>query len=99
MRRHKKQRTNELPRHTVGYVRVSTEEQGICGLGIQAQSAGITRKAEELGLQLVKIYEEVASGTSTDRPQMVAALDHAAGSTQPDVSSRGKCHVYPENLK
>lgn len=60
----------------VGYVRVSTEDQGRSGLGLEAQEAAIRHAASERGWELVGIERDVASGGSRRRrPGLAAALD------------------------
>jgi DNA invertase Pin-like site-specific DNA recombinase len=65
----------------VGYVRVSTAQQGRSGLGIEAQRAAIKRFAEAEGYALVREYVEVETGKGSDaldrRPQLTAALAEA----------------------
>jgi len=51
----------------VGYVRVSTSEQGESGAGLEAQRAAITAACAQRGWTLVAIEEDVASGTSRNR--------------------------------
>lgn len=60
----------------VGYARVSTDEQGDSGLGLDAQQTSIELEAKRRGFELVEpIYVDVASGKSMKRrPQMAAAL-------------------------
>jgi DNA invertase Pin-like site-specific DNA recombinase len=59
----------------VGYVRVSTEEQGTSGLGLDAQRAAIRQAVEERGWSLITIHQDVASGRSINgRPGLEAAL-------------------------
>lgn len=62
----------------IGYVRVSTEEQGASGLGLEAQREAITREVERRGWVLVRIEEDVSSGSRMDRPGLIAALDAVA---------------------
>lgn len=59
----------------VGYVRVSTDEQGDSGLGMAAQRAAIETEVTRRGHVLLHIYEDVASGRSTDkRPGLAACI-------------------------
>jgi site-specific DNA recombinase len=46
----------------IGYVRVSTEEQGRSGLGLESQRRAIRQAAKERGWKLVAICED--SGVS-----------------------------------
>jgi DNA invertase Pin-like site-specific DNA recombinase len=50
----------------VGYVRVSSGEQGASGLGLEAQRAAIRSYCAQHGYRLVAICEDVASGGSTN---------------------------------
>ncbi len=60
----------------IGYVRVSTDEQGANGGGMQAQRDAIQAEADRHGWQLVNVYEDVASGKAMhNRPGLTAALD------------------------
>lgn len=50
----------------LGYVRVSTEQQGRSGLGKDAQVAAIDAIAAREGLTVVAVVEDVASGKTTN---------------------------------
>ena len=51
----------------IGYTRVSTDEQGQSGLGLEAQVATIKAEASRQGWTLDHIYSDVASGKSLRR--------------------------------
>lgn len=51
----------------IGYTRVSTDEQGQSGLGLEAQVQTIRTEAERKGWSLDHIYSDVASGKSLRR--------------------------------
>jgi DNA invertase Pin-like site-specific DNA recombinase len=59
----------------IGYVRVSTEEQGASGAGLEAQRQAIEDEAKRRGWQLVRIEEDVLSGRNMKRPGLQRALD------------------------
>lgn len=60
---------------TVGYARVSTEDQSNSGIGLEAQRMALREDAKRRGWSLIAICEDVASGRSRkDRPGLVAAL-------------------------
>lgn len=58
----------------VAYLRVSTDHQGIRGLGMDAQRASISGYIERAGGELVAEYVEVESGRRSDRPKLREAL-------------------------
>ncbi len=59
----------------IGYIRVSTDQQGERGYGLDAQTALIEDEAERRGWNLAHVYVDVASGKSTKRrPQYAAAV-------------------------
>lgn len=62
----------------VGYVRVSTEEQGLSGLGLEAQRGAIVRECSQRGWQLVRIEQDIAGGARLDRPGLSSALEAIA---------------------
>ena len=65
----------------VAYLRVSSEQQGRSGLGLDAQHAAVERFAAEHGFTLVAEFVEVETGKGADaldrRPQLAAALRRA----------------------
>jgi len=54
----------------IGYVRVSTKEQGKTRNGLEAQTEAITRFAHVNGYELLEIVEEVMSGADDERPAL-----------------------------
>lgn len=65
----------------IGYVRVSTAQQGRSGLGIVAQKEALERFAASEGFTLGRLFVEVETGKGADaierRPQLAAALSEA----------------------
>jgi DNA invertase Pin-like site-specific DNA recombinase len=59
----------------VGYIRVSTDEQGANGAGPDAQRAAIEAECERRGWQLVRIEQDVLSGRTLHRPGLQRALE------------------------
>lgn len=68
-------------RPLVAYLRVSTQEQGRSGLGLEAQRQAVARFAAAESFELVAEFAEVETGKGTDaldrRPQLAAALAEA----------------------
>lgn len=63
------------PSRVVGYARVSTQEQGESGAGLDAQIDAIERECAHRRWNLEHIYQDVASGSSRDRrPQLAEAI-------------------------
>ena len=62
----------------IAYTRVSTHKQGRSGLGLEAQTAALTRFAQAEGFDLLETFTEVETGKGADaldrRPQLAAAL-------------------------
>jgi DNA invertase Pin-like site-specific DNA recombinase len=65
----------------IAYCRVSTDDQGRSGLGLEAQREAIARFAEADGFALVGEFTEVETGKGADaldrRPQLAAGLKAA----------------------
>ena len=68
-------------RSLIGYVRVSTTQQGRSGLGLEAQKEALEHFAEAEGFTLARLFVEVETGKGSDalerRPQLAAALAEA----------------------
>jgi DNA invertase Pin-like site-specific DNA recombinase len=61
----------------VAYYRVSTDKQGITGLGMEAQQEAVRRHAKAVGGSIVAEFIEVERGAKSDRPELLRALTHA----------------------
>ena len=77
----------------VTYYRVSTQQQGRSGLGVEAQKAAIARFTEAEGIEVVGEHVEVETGKGADaldrRPQLAAALA---------LARKAKCPVIVAKL-
>jgi len=58
----------------VSYIRVSTDQQGRSGLGLEAQRQAVASRVHKTGGTVVAEFLEVESGKRADRPQLAAAL-------------------------
>jgi DNA invertase Pin-like site-specific DNA recombinase len=67
----------------IGYLRVSTEKQGLSGLGIEAQRKAIDDYLNGGQWELLAEYVEIESGRRSDRPELAKALaqSKATGAT------------------
>ena len=62
----------------VAYYRVSTKQQGVSGLGLEAQEAAVTRYVEGVGGSLIApAFIEIESGTHNERPELAMAIARA----------------------
>jgi len=59
----------------VGYIRVSTTEQGVSGAGLDAQRAAIVEECARRRWPLLRVEEDVLTGGTMRRPGLQAALD------------------------
>lgn len=70
-----------MSKQIVGYIRVSTAQQGKSGLGLAAQRAALARFADAEDMQIVAEFVEVETGKGSDaldrRPELAAALAEA----------------------
>lgn len=62
------------PRCFVAYYRVSTERQGVSGLGMDAQREAIRLHVAQTGGEVVATFQETESGKRKDRPALAEAL-------------------------
>ena len=60
----------------VGYFRVSTQEQGKSGLGLEAQRLAVASYLHSSSGLLVAQYTDIESGKRDDRPELARALAH-----------------------
>lgn len=78
--------------NAIGYCRVSTQEQGKSGLGLEAQRSDIERFAAREGVTVVNWFTEVETAKGSDamerRPQLAQALREAARGRMPVVVSK-----------
>ena len=61
----------------VAYYRVSTQQQGKSGLGLEAQKEAVERFAAAEGFEVARDFVEVESGVDDDRPHLLAAMVEA----------------------
>jgi len=76
----------------IGYLRVSTREQGRSGLGLAAQRSDIQTFGEREGLSVKSWYQDIQTGAGADalllRPGLAAALKDARAARCPLIVSR-----------
>jgi DNA invertase Pin-like site-specific DNA recombinase len=60
----------------IAYYRVSTEQQGKSGLGLESQESQVEAYAKQTGANILAKYVECESGKLADRPQLAKALSH-----------------------
>ena len=76
----------------ISYIRVSTDQQGRSGLGLEAQQEAIQGFLEREGYQVAESFVEVETGKGADalarRPQLAAALRAARKHRAPVVVAK-----------
>lgn len=68
--------TTKAPK-LIAYYRVSTQKQGVSGLGLEAQQGCVTCYAKAVGGTIVRAYQEIESGAKDDRPELAKAIADA----------------------
>lgn len=58
----------------VSYLRVSTDRQGVSGLGLEAQRDAVTRHVKSVGGLLLVEFVEVESGAKRSRPVLMKSI-------------------------
>lgn len=58
----------------IAYYRVSTQKQGISGLGLEAQRSDVSRFVERGGT-LISEYQDIESGKKNNRPNLIKAIE------------------------
>lgn len=66
-----------MAKSIVAYYRVSTDRQGIRGLGIEAQQVAVEQFSFQSGGKILAEFREAESGRKSDRPQLREALRYA----------------------
>lgn len=61
----------------VGYYRVSTQKQGLSGLGLEAQQMSVKGYVESVQGRLIQAFTEVESGSVDARPELECAIAYA----------------------
>jgi DNA invertase Pin-like site-specific DNA recombinase len=78
--------------NAIAYLRVSTQEQGRSGLGLEAQRAAIEAFARTEGMLVAKWFTEVETGKGSDaldrRPKLAEALKAAQAIRAPVLVSK-----------
>lgn len=64
----------------VAYYRVSTQKQGVSGLGLDAQRDAVMRHARSKGADVIAEFTEIESGRNAQRPQLKFARSLAVKS-------------------
>ena len=63
-----------FPARFIAYFRVSTDQQGKSGLGLDAQRTAVASYIGQAGGEMVAEFEEIESGKNNQRPALAAAL-------------------------
>jgi DNA invertase Pin-like site-specific DNA recombinase len=76
----------------IAYYRVSTQQQGRSGLGVEAQRAAVARFAAAEGIEIAAEHVEVETGRGADaldrRPELAAALTQARKAKCPVIVAK-----------
>src|SRR5947209_9705634 len=83
----------------VSYVRVSTQQQGTSGLGLEAQQHAIDGHIRQVGGELIDEYREVESGKKNDRPELAKALRSEEHTSELQSRQNLVCRLLIEKKK
>lgn len=83
----------------VAYYRVSTQEQGDSGLGLEAQKAAVEAYAAKSGLQIVAEFVEVESGTDNGRAELAKALSKVRRTRGAGLAVKTQCRLARKATK
>jgi len=77
-------------KQAVGYIRVSTQQQGKSGLGLAAQQEALMKFARDEGYELIETFSETISGKRDDgdRPRLAAAIELASKRKAPIIVAK-----------
>lgn len=64
------------PIRLAAYYRVSTDKQGMTGLGMEAQRLAVEEYASRLGSSISATFSEVDSGRNCERPELAKAIEY-----------------------
>ena len=67
--------STQKPVRYVAYYRVSTQKQGVSGLGLEAQQTTVANYISQRGGELIEEFKEVESGRKTNRVQLRRAIN------------------------
>ena len=82
----------------IGYIRVSTTEQGQDGHSLGAQRAKIEAYASLYDLELIEVIEDAGVSAKTlNRPGLQKALEMLSRSTLSYMENLQKVHLEPES--
>ena len=83
----------------IAYYRVSTQEQGDSGLGLEAQKAAVMDYAERNSLAIVAEFVEVESGTDNDRPDLLKAIMKTKRTRGSSLIVKSQCRLARKATK
>jgi DNA invertase Pin-like site-specific DNA recombinase len=63
-----------MKRKAISYIRVSTDNQGKTGYGLEDQRQRIVEFCDDEGFELVEFFCDVDSGSKSDRPELMKAI-------------------------
>lgn len=62
----------------IAYYRVSTQKQGLSGLGLEAQKTAVERFTNNCSDCIIASYTDIESGKKNDRPELKRAIEAAS---------------------